>query len=129
MSVDILDRPRRVDTYVVGDELAIQLVYLVAGIERGLKTHEITNLMLGSDDPHPLVASGGHIGMVMNQVFKAELITRHLASFRRGHDFPGVFEYEVTEPLGVWIAENPEASMGDFTAQLESFSRAFFNRT
>jgi len=127
MSADVLDQPRRTGTYVVGDELAVQLAYLVAGIEQGLKKHKITNLMLGSDAPHPLVANGGHIGMVMNQVFKAELITRHLVNRHHDSDFPGVFEYEVTEPLGVWIAENPEASMGDFTAQLESFSRAFFN--
>jgi len=125
MSADVLDQPHRTGTYVVGDELAVQLVYLVAGIEQGLKKHKITNLMLGSDAPHPLVADSGHIGMVMNQVFKAELITRHLVDHDLDH--PGVFEYEVTEPLGVWIAENPEASMGDFTAQLESFSRAFFN--
>ena len=125
MSADVLDQPHRTGTYVVGDELAVQLVYLVAGIEQGLKKHKITNLMLGSDAPHPLVADSGHIGMVMNQVFKAELITRHLIDHDLDH--PGVFEYEVTEPLGVWIAENPEASMGDFTAQLESFSRAFFN--
>jgi len=127
MSADVLDQPRRTGTYVVGDELAVQLVYLVAGIEQGLKKHEITNLMLGSDAPHPLVADSGHIGMVMNQVFKAELITRYIAGRYRGWQFPGVFEYEVTEPLGVWIAENPEASIADFTAQLESSSRAFFN--
>ena len=36
-------------------------------------------------------------------------------------DFPGVFDYEVTEELGAWLYDHIEATPSEFLAELERF--------
>ena len=37
------------------------------------------------------------------------------------NNFPGVFDYEVTEELGVWLYHHIEATPAEFLAELERF--------
>lgn len=111
-------------------DFAVHLVYLVCGIERKLALHQTTNRLLGSNTPHRLVQSGGHIGMVTNLTPKARLIAARLAEHNKLHpdSYCGVFEYEVTELLGLWYADNPEATDDEFAAQLDALTASFFSR-
>jgi len=112
------------------DAAAVHLVYLVAGIERKLALHQTTNRLLGSNTSHPLTEAGGHIGMVANLLPKAKLIADCLAAHDKLHpdSHSGVFEYEVTEELGLWYADNPEATHEEFAAQLAAMTAAYFSR-
>lgn len=109
---------------------AIHLVYLVAGIETKLDLHRAVNRLLDFDAPHPLTRNGGHIGMVLDLVPKARLIAEYLAEQDKLHPdgHPGVFEYEVSEELGAWYADNPEATDEEFAAQLAAMTAAFFSQ-
>lgn len=112
-------------------EFAVHLVYLVAGIERKLALHRTTDRLLGTDTSHPLTESGGHVGMVIELVPKAKLIADLLAEYvelHPGFGSPGVFEYDVTEELGLWYADNPESTDDEFAAQLAAMTAAFFSR-
>jgi len=109
------------------DDIAIQLVYLVAGIETKLKTHRVTQRLTNGDD-HALTAGGGHIGMVWDLLLYANSVSAWLRR-QEGRDFPGVFEYEVTEVLGCWIADAAEAenlSIETFNAKLIELGNKFF---
>lgn len=107
---------------------AVQLVYLVAGAERQMYIYGIAARLKGTNPQHPLTDAGGHIGMVTALQKHAERVATHLDIHLRDPDaeFPGVFEYEVTEELGAWLADNPNASLDEFTDELRRCSAAFF---
>lgn len=111
---------------------AMQLVYLVAGAETVMDLYRVTQRLKGTDSGHPLTEGGGHIGMVDELMPFAELVDQHLESLST-QDFPGVFEYEVTEMLGAWLARYAEqqapgtASLMDaFTVEMQRQSDLFF---
>ena len=53
---------------------------------------------------------GGHIGIVSDLYAYAEWIEEHLEThYKDAQDWCGVFHYEVTEDLGKWLFENPDA--------------------
>lgn len=112
------------------DDAAVHLVYLVAGIEHKLALHRTTNRLLDEDFQHPLLGAGGHIGMVVDLAPKAKLIADYIVEHDSLHsdDYPGVFEYEVTELLGQWYADNPKATDEEFAAQLDATAVAFFSQ-
>lgn len=88
------------------DDVATQLVYLVAGIELEAAKYRVTQRLLGNEDEaHPIMSSGGHIGMVADLLPYAKMVSAHIATLE---DFPGVYEYQVTECLGVWLAKDAE---------------------
>ena len=90
------------------DDVATQLVYLVAGVETEASKHRVTQRLLGNEDyAHPIMHSGGHTGMVAELIPYAKLISAHITTMQ-AQDFPGVFEYEVTEHMGGWLAKAAE---------------------
>lgn len=120
------------------DDVATQLVYLVAGIEFEASKHRVTQRLLGNKAyAHPIMASGGHTGMVADLLPYAKLVSEHITSMQ-AQDFPGVFEYEVTESLGMWLAKTAEeqgplifpltARPSQFKKQLALESKKFFDR-
>lgn len=106
---------------------AIQLVYLVDGITPVLAAHHKAD----QHTDHPIKASGGHIGMVNDLLPFAEIVATYQADADlKGAEYPGVFEYEVTEQLGGWLADH-WVSFGDqlfvlFAAELERLGTEFF---
>jgi len=86
------------------DDVATQLVYLVAGVERETTRHQVTQRLKGTDESHAILALGGHTGMVADLIPYAKLTSAHIATLC-DQDFPGVYEYQVTEELGVWLAK------------------------
>jgi hypothetical protein len=102
-------------------------VYLVAGAEPRIDIHHITNRLISTDSDHPLRADGGHIGMVEDLISYAKQVSAYLRTKPDGQEFPGVFEYEVTESLGSWLADNWEtADPNSFNTELEAQATAFF---
>ena len=89
------------------DDVATQLVYLVAGVERETTKYQVTQRLLGTDHDHPILASGGHTGMVAELLPYAKLISMHISTLQE-QDFPGVYEYQVTECMGIWLAKAAE---------------------
>jgi hypothetical protein len=109
------------------DDFAIQLVYLVAGAEPRIDIQHITNRLMGSESDHPLRAGGGHIGMVEDLISYAKQVSAYLRIRPDDQEFPGVFEYEVTESLGAWLADNWETvDLYSFNTELEARAAAFF---
>lgn len=45
-----------------------------------------------------------------------------------GFEFPGVFSYEVTEPMGEWLRQNPDVNNAAFMDELASKTEAFFGQ-
>lgn len=76
----------------------IQMVYLMEEFDAET-TQEIYSIHA---DNH-----GGHIGIVSSMYEHASTIV-YLLNQQNTQDFPGVFEYEVTEELGRWLFNNPE---------------------
>ena len=112
-----------------GRTVATQLVYLVTGIDTVLQTHRVRVRLTGEDEDHPITAGSGHIGMVDDMYPYAEAVVAYIDS-RMDQDFPGVFEYEVTETLGTWLANNwtdeEPPTLASFNAELERQGDAFF---
>ena len=70
--------------------------------------------------------------MVNDLLPYAELVAAYIAIRVGKQDFPGVFEYEVTEELGEWLANAAEASAlteATFKAQLEIVGDKFFSQS
>lgn len=117
------------------DDVATQLVYLVAGVERETTKYQVTQRLLGKSEDHAILAGGGHTGMVADMLPYAKLISSYLASLAE-QDFPGVYEYQVTECLGIWLAKAAEEQNGgifpvpamaaQFKEQLLKLSIEFF---
>ena len=124
-------------TEINHDDVATQLVYLVAGIETQETKYRVTQRLLGNDDTHPLMASSGHIGMVCDLLPYAKAVSARLAT-QAAQEFPGVYEYEVTECMGIWLARAAEDTneglfpypniLIQFNEQLEKLTTEFFNQ-
>ena len=111
------------------DDIAVQLVYLVAGVEGKTRLHRITERLKGTNDDHPITEEGGHTGMVSDLIPYAKQVSAYLTLMSGKQDFPGVFEYEVTESMGAWLAENWEsAGPNSFQTELEAQGSAFFSQ-
>lgn len=112
------------------DDVAVQLVYLVEGIEDRFKLQRVTDRLTGIASGHPLTDGGGHIGMVLDLIPKATAVSAHFAEQAEIHaqDFPGVIEYEVTTFLGAWYADNPAATDAEFAAKLAEKTAEFFSQ-
>ena len=109
------------------DDVAIQLTYLVAGTEDKVTLHHVTDRLTGTERDHPLRVGGGHIGMVEDLIPYAKQVSAYLSARPNDQSFPGVFEYEVTESLGAWLADNWETvGPGSFNTELEAQATAFF---
>ena len=113
------------------EEAAIHLVYLVAGVDKVLLAHRIKERLTGEDEEPAIIISVGHIGMVNDLYVYAEAVATYLMR-RAGADYPGVFEYEVTESLGEWLAKNwtdeEPPMLESFTAELKRQGDAFFDQ-
>ena len=107
---------------------AIQLVYLVAGAEDVIDEQRAKNRVVESVDYSQFTEQvSGHIGMTHEFLPLAEIVAGYLTGLKEDQDFPGVFEYEVTERLGEWLVRN----WGNFTpdiflAEVESQGALFF---
>jgi hypothetical protein len=79
-------------------------------------------------------ANGGYIGMGIDMVEYAERVVDRLFALdpQVPDGFPGVFEYEVTEPLGSWLANNranvawPNFDDPQFIAETDRRIKEFF---
>ena len=117
---------------LIDSEVAIQLTYLVAGAETKMKLFNVTERLIGRNNAHALTDGHGHVGMVNDLLPYAELVAAYIAIRVGKQDFPGVFEYEVTEELGEWLANAAEASAlteATFKAQLEIVGDKFFSQS
>ena len=120
-------------TSPVSAEFAIQLVYLVAGVEPVLQTHQVKARLNPAVGDHPMTFDGGHVGMVSELMPYAQAVAGYIEKMVGVQDFPSVFEYEVTEPLGAWLAnfadeENGWPPLPQFVAELEKQGSAFFSQ-
>ena len=115
------------------NETAIQLVYLVDGATSSMNLFNVTKRLKGEDVDHPLVANSGHVGMVNDMMVYANIVGEYLDKRPENQIFPGVFEYEVTEWLGGWLARTAEANDGhihvpDFIAELNRKGDIFWGQ-
>lgn len=64
---------------------------------------------------------GGHLNVVRRIAACALWANSVLPSLSQ--DFPGVFHYQVTEYLGIWLFSNLNASQDEFVAKLKEMAR------
>lgn len=67
-----------------------------------------------------LVKVKGFAGLITRCDDMAEVID-HWSRKQDAVDFPGVFDYEVTEELGAWLYHHLEATPSEFLAELKRF--------
>ena len=95
------------------DEVAHAAIYLSIGFEdarRADDTGERYQAWTGG-------MGGGHLECMSRLVELARIQEQWLLD--EGKDeFPGVFSYEVTEPLGTWIYTNGDPSDAEFRTEL-----------
>lgn len=112
-------------------DLAFQMAYLTAGAEHALNIGRITHRLKGDPDGHPALG-GGHMDLVDNLVDCAEVVTKYLDGLPVGTDYPGVFEYEVTEEMGKWFVDQhtltDTPTLDDFKDELHRQAAAFFSQ-
>lgn len=108
----------------------VQLVFLMDGFNAACKDRAYVSLAerVANNDLHTRHSDthNGYIGIVSNMAayafaLEAALDEYILANYFDNVVYPGVFEYEVTEELGTWLFNNPDA----FT---EEVSQAFIDR-
>jgi len=86
-------------------EVAITLAFLAIGFEDAHRASDEAGSDLG--DQHAS-NHGGHIRIVADLYDYAEYIEECLTIYDDA-EYPGVVHYEVTEPLGRWLFNNPDA--------------------
>ena len=101
-------------------ELAIQMVYLFMGAEPSI------------EDGCWEYQNGGHIELMQDLVDYAQLVVDDL-SHRYDADFPGVYEYEVTEEFGGWIGAFVQRTsylptLDEAKAELTKIANEFFSQ-
>jgi hypothetical protein len=100
-------------------ELARFAMYLLKGYDELCRTR--TSLP-------KLQEREGHIGVATTLAEMAAVVSDYLASKaarKLGDDYPGVFEYEVLEPMGAWFADHSQCSRADFCLELDRQFRRF----
>jgi hypothetical protein len=59
----------------------------------------------------------------------ADAVSRHLAELEESvWEFPGVYEYEVTEEFGAWLAHNVTATISVQLKKFQELSAAFMKK-
>lgn len=69
---------------------------------------------------------GGYIGIIFDMGKYAKWVEAYLDSVGPDKNFPGVFHYEVTEALGKWIFDNPDATFAEFDTYALPYCQAWF---
>ena len=106
-------------------DTAIQLAYLVTGIDTSLRAFQRAN----PEQDHPMTEAGGHIEMVTDMVLYAQDVADLVGDPLRKQEFPGVFEYEVTEELGAWMGRQAvQPTRAEFGVELKRRDAEFFGK-
>lgn len=72
-------------------------------------------------------AAGGEVSALSHVVEYADDLCRVLdVADLFDYDSPGVFAYEVTEPLGSWLRDNPDSTRQEFLDQMMIVIRDYF---
>lgn len=116
---------------LIKTDAAIQLVYLVAGAETKINIFRVTERLKSSDSEHLLSVGQGHTGLVNDMLPYAVIVADWLEA-QAEQNFPGVFEYEVTEVMGEWMADAEQTGVltaETFTQQLNTLGQKFFSQS
>lgn len=106
---------------------ALQSQFLHAGADRVIQDARLKQRVLGEKETdHPATAINGYIGMAEELAARACVVAEFLGLLPNNQEFPGVFEYEVTESMSVWWANNPDTTPFEFKAELAKQAHAFF---
>lgn len=100
------------------DALCITAMYMALGAGAFLETMNHSDYELIADE------RGGHIG-IMSDLLLLAAESENRLKFLGVTDYPGVYDYEVSEPFGKWFAEN-DPTHNDATAKLHEMIAAFF---
>ena len=80
-----------------------------------------------TDNTYPFDDWGGHTGFVSRAELYAKAINKFLQEQSPDHIYPGVLEYEVIEPMGMWLIANHEGppsverAMAEFREEYAAF--------
>ena len=88
--------------------IAVQLHFLMDSFHRA---SHIAHIPEGDNERYQEHAGNhnGYIGIVWAMTRYAEAVEACMREYEdAGHDFPGVFEYDVTEELGKWLFRHPD---------------------
>lgn len=90
--------------------VATTAVHLYAGLEDERLRQEIKS--------YPNEGSGGFSELVADIADYAEALEEVWEAEQRTDDFPTVYDYEVTQPMGAWLYHNFYAGKRAFTEEL-----------
>lgn len=109
--------------------VAVQAMFLYEGALYKLDVHRTAEKLDPSIGEHDAL-DRGYVGMAFDLAKHAEQIAAFLAPYEDNPrmEWPGVFEYEVTEPLGRWYADNPHCTWDEFQVELERRAKEYFEQ-
>lgn len=86
---------------------AIQLAFLMDGFNQSHKW-QFGHGAEGDKYETHADAHNGYIGIVADMEQYGQVVHELMSRESTNHEFPGVFEYEITEDLGKWLFAHPE---------------------
>lgn len=99
-------------------ECRIQACYLTAGLDSEFRKAN-----------HDLLPAGGYMDLIDLCADMSVVVAEFLESPEvLPLEFPGVFNYEVTEELGAWLLENHHCNRDQFVAELKREFQVFMNQ-
>lgn len=102
-------------------DIAMQAQYLIGGYDAMCRLQK-TNSFLQDSEGHIAVT---HRLSTLGVVVHDFLQTPAMKKINDAADWPGVFEYEITEELGQWFHANSRCSDAEFLAELERVTGAW----
>ena len=100
-------------------DVSMQAIFLMLGAERA------RNKPHGSKAP---MHSEGHLGQAQMCADFAEQMSHFLNDPNLPDDFPGVFNYEVTEDMGFWLMYHQHATRNEFRVELDRVFLEFMSQ-
>lgn len=102
------------------ESVAITAMYMAMGADAYLKS-------LGHAEYESIIDfTSGHIG-IMGELAALAVKSEQRLKELQPMDFPGVYDYEVSEPFGAWYAETRLSHTGDPTEELYRRIDEFFH--
>lgn len=104
-------------------QLTTTAIYMAMGMDRELKDDQCDAYQALSDK------LGGHIGIMQIAIQCAEESERFLSEIGP-QNFPGVYDYEISEPFGAWLGEtmltDPNTTFDVLAAELHNRITTWF---
>lgn len=105
---------------------AMQAQYLITGYDNEQRRLKYPGSVLQNEGGHLEVASRvSELALVAHEYLQTPPMLAH----NQAGDWPGVYEYEVSEPTGRWLQQNSTCTDEEFRQELEQRTEQWFHNS